>query len=149
MGVQASKKGDVYSFGVLVLEMFTGKRPTHEMFQDGFNLHHYVRASLPQNLFHIVDPILLPREAEETTGSSNKEEIRLEDENEGMNQRQIQIDAKLRKLLTSLFDVGIACSLESPKERTNMKDVCKELDLILNQYLTADNTKHRARTRQF
>ena len=34
---------DVYSFGILLLEMFTGKRPTDAMFRDNFNLHNYVK----------------------------------------------------------------------------------------------------------
>ncbi|CAL9247285.1 unnamed protein product [Arabidopsis halleri] len=39
MGGQPSIHGDVYSFGVLLLEMLTGKRPTNELFGDNFTLH--------------------------------------------------------------------------------------------------------------
>ncbi|KAI4297664.1 hypothetical protein L6164_037546 [Bauhinia variegata] len=58
IGGEASKEGDVYSFGILLLEMFTGKRPTEEMFVDEFNLHSYVKVALAEKLLQVVDPIL-------------------------------------------------------------------------------------------
>ena len=46
MGGQPSIKGDVYSFGVLLLEMFTGKKPTDESFSGDYNLHSYAKSVL-------------------------------------------------------------------------------------------------------
>ncbi|KAL4600575.1 hypothetical protein ACB092_11G208700 [Castanea dentata] len=46
MGNEVSTYDDVYSYGILLLKMFTGKRPTDNIFQDDFNLHDYVRAAL-------------------------------------------------------------------------------------------------------
>jgi serine/threonine protein kinase len=66
MGGEASIQGDVYSCGILVLEMFTGRRPTDEMFKDGPNLHNFVKMALLERLDQIVDPLLLPREVEKT-----------------------------------------------------------------------------------
>lgn len=48
MGNEVWTQGDVYSFGILLLEMFTGKRPTDKMFQGTSNLHNFVREALPK-----------------------------------------------------------------------------------------------------
>ncbi|TYI07959.1 hypothetical protein ES332_A10G263000v1 [Gossypium tomentosum] len=36
---ELSTNGDVYSYGILLLEMLTGKRPTNERFKEGLSLH--------------------------------------------------------------------------------------------------------------
>jgi len=53
-----STAGDVYSYGIMVLEMMTGKRPTDNMFRESLNLHNYVRMALPDQIVQIVDPRL-------------------------------------------------------------------------------------------
>ena len=65
MGGEASTEGDVYSYGVLVLEMFTGRMSIDDMFKDGLNLHNFVKMALPKRLDQVVDPMLLPKEVEE------------------------------------------------------------------------------------
>ena len=59
MGNEMSILGDVYSYGILLLEMFTGKRPTDDMFKDGLNLHDFVKTALPDQVIDILDPNLL------------------------------------------------------------------------------------------
>ncbi|KAK8938406.1 putative leucine-rich repeat receptor-like serine/threonine-protein kinase [Platanthera zijinensis] len=59
MGSKASPQGDVYSYGILLLELFTGKRPTDEMFMDGLSLREYVERSYTDNLMEIMDPSLV------------------------------------------------------------------------------------------
>ena len=120
MGFQVSMEGDLYSFGILVLEMFTGRRPTDEIFKDNQNLHNYVKMTFPDNLLQIVDPTLIRRE-------------------ESREEENIDIftfcPPHEEKCLVSLFGIGLACSVESPKERMNIVDTMKELNLVKNAFL--------------
>ncbi|KDO49783.1 hypothetical protein CISIN_1g047043mg [Citrus sinensis] len=50
-----SAKCDVYSFGVLLMETFTGKKPTDEMFTGEISLKNWVNESLPHALTDVVD----------------------------------------------------------------------------------------------
>ncbi|KAJ0771937.1 putative non-specific serine/threonine protein kinase [Helianthus annuus] len=42
-----------------VLEMMTGKRPTDQMFQEGLNLHGYVKMAMPDHFMAVIEPALL------------------------------------------------------------------------------------------
>ncbi|XP_061346128.1 probable LRR receptor-like serine/threonine-protein kinase At3g47570 [Gastrolobium bilobum] len=114
MGSEVSIEGDVYNFGILILEMLTGRRPTDEMLKDGHTIHNYVKISISNNFVEIVDPTILPTELDRTT----------ERENLGL------MHPSVEKCLLSLFRIALACSMESPKERMNMIDVTKELNMI-------------------
>ncbi|XP_050231095.1 putative receptor-like protein kinase At3g47110 [Mercurialis annua] len=56
LGVKPSTAGDVYSFGVMILELFTGKSPTSDSFKDEQDLVRWVQSS---NLMQVLDPHLL------------------------------------------------------------------------------------------
>ncbi|XVF83933.1 hypothetical protein PTKIN_Ptkin16aG0534100 [Pterospermum kingtungense] len=59
LGSSVTTYGDVYSYGVLLLEMFTGRRPTDEMFKENLNIHSFAKIALPNHVPDITDPILL------------------------------------------------------------------------------------------
>ena len=59
VGNKVSIYGDVYSYGILLLEMLTGKRPTNSIYQDSLNLHDFVKAALPEHTIDIIDHFLL------------------------------------------------------------------------------------------
>ncbi|TYH51619.1 hypothetical protein ES332_D10G288600v1 [Gossypium tomentosum] len=110
MGSELSTKGDVYSYGILLLEMFTGKRPIDERFREGLSLHNFVKAALPERIIEITDPILVQERVRR--GTPNVSNFR--------NDRYLQC-------FNSLFEIGLACSAESPIERIDMSDVATNL----------------------
>ena len=143
MGGAPSKHGDVYSYGILVLEMFTGRRPTDEMFKDDFKLHNFVKTALPERLVQIMDSTLLPNAVEEIAARREESnfnnngvvEIDVEEGNIKIeNPNRISAD-HLQKCLVSVLEIGVACSEESPNERMNMGDVVRELEHIRNAYV--------------
>ena len=50
MGCKISVEGDIYSYGIILLEIITGRRPTDDMFKDGVNIRNFVESSLPLNI---------------------------------------------------------------------------------------------------
>uniref|UniRef100_A0A6N2KE62 non-specific serine/threonine protein kinase n=1 Tax=Salix viminalis TaxID=40686 RepID=A0A6N2KE62_SALVM len=69
VGSDVSTYGDVYNFGILLLEMFTGKRPTDDMFKDGLNLHSYAKDG---RVSEVVEPTLLREDVESSIHSSHR-----------------------------------------------------------------------------
>ena len=139
MGGEASTEGDVYSYGVLVLEMFTGRMLTYDMFKDGLNLHNFVKMTLPKRLAQVVDQMLLPRGAVEM-GATTSTMMAIEEDVKNGNEIEVDeenyvvdswcIDTNMQKCILPILNIGISCSLESPKERMGMEEVIKELVLI-------------------
>uniref|UniRef100_J3LW43 Receptor kinase-like protein Xa21 n=1 Tax=Oryza brachyantha TaxID=4533 RepID=J3LW43_ORYBR len=106
MGYKISTGCDVYSFGVLLLEMLTGKRPTDPLFTDGSNLHKFVSMVFPDNLQEILDPHM-PKEEHHSCSA-----------------------LLMQTYVETLVEVGLLCSMESPKDRPGMGDVSAKLIAI-------------------
>ncbi|MCL7023861.1 hypothetical protein MKW94_013461, partial [Papaver nudicaule] len=112
MGGKASIQGDIYSFGIVLLEMITGKRPTEDMFEEGINLHNFSKALLSEDrVMESVDQRLM------IDGGEHGQET-------------INNDGKLKECLYSVLEVGVACSVESPGERSDISDIVMELAVI-------------------
>ncbi|KAL7182445.1 hypothetical protein ACSBR1_041199 [Camellia fascicularis] len=75
MGVEVSMQGDMYSYGVLLQEMFTGKRPTNNTFTGNVNLHSYVQMCLPEQVMQIIDPQIILEMEEQPSRSMQSGEM--------------------------------------------------------------------------
>ncbi|KAI3852653.1 hypothetical protein MKX03_003299 [Papaver bracteatum] len=121
MGGDVSTQGDVYSYGILLLEMFTGKRPTDDMFKDGLNIHNFCRMHvLPERVLDIVDSrILQELEGEHLQDSTDNSERK----------------RTTTQILASIIQIGVICSSESPSDRISMNEVIVDVQAVKNRFL--------------
>ncbi|GMY10620.1 probable LRR receptor-like serine/threonine-protein kinase At3g47570 isoform X6 [Fagus crenata] len=100
---KVSVKGDIYSYGIILLEIITRKKPTDEMFVGEVDMRQWV-ASFPDRM-DVVDDGLL----------------RIEDG------RDVTV---MQTILSSLLELGLRCSAELPDERLVIKDVVAKVNKI-------------------
>lgn len=118
MGKHASPQGDVYSYGVLLLEIVTGKRPTDVLFQEGSSMHEWVKSRYPNKLDPIVDEAIV-RSAPRAL---------------------VPYDRKIwGDVILELIELGLICTQYNPATRPTMQDVAHEVTL-LKQYLCSPST---------
>ncbi|CAN4091993.1 unnamed protein product [Withania somnifera] len=102
-----STKCDVYSYGIMLLETFTRRKPNE--FEGDLSLKQWVSYSLPEAIVDVVDANLV-------TPIDNR--------------LQKELD-----VVASIMKVALDCCAESPARRTNMKDVVGMLQKIEIQLL--------------
>ncbi|PRQ58113.1 putative non-specific serine/threonine protein kinase [Rosa chinensis] len=95
--------------------MFTGKKPTDHMFSDGSNLHKFVKTALAQRVTEITDSRLLQGDTDYA-----KENV---------------------KLLSLIFEIGIAYSAEVPRDQIDVSDVASELLSIRDRLLASETSE--------
>lgn len=105
-----STSGDVYSYGVMLLEMYTRKKPTDEMFGEKMSLKSWVSQSLSENtITEVADSNLLGGE----------------DQN---------FSAK-KQCVSSILALAIECLTNSPMERISMREVVARLQKVKSMFL--------------
>ncbi|OIW17335.1 hypothetical protein TanjilG_22447 [Lupinus angustifolius] len=115
-----SPQGDIYSYGILLLEILTGKRPTDSMFGEGLSLHNYCKMAIPEGITEVADARLLT--------VYHEEQMRI-------TQHQQEMEDKFKECLVSLARIGVVCSDEFPAQRMNIKDVIVELHAMKQKLL--------------
>ncbi|RCV38937.1 hypothetical protein SETIT_8G182800v2 [Setaria italica] len=126
---KASQKSDVFSFGIMLLEVFTGKRPTDLMFVEGFSLRQWVSQAFPARLIDVVDRKLL-----------QDEEIRhiCFDHQTNTSLGSSSFISTSNSILASVFELGLMCSSESVGQRMSMNEVATRLeDIEKDHYYSA------------
>ncbi|KAK8939320.1 putative receptor-like protein kinase [Platanthera guangdongensis] len=111
-----STSADVYSFGILVLELLTGRRPTDDMFKDGLELRRHVELALPHTITDIVDLKILANEL----GVANKRSGE---------------ETPISNCFLSMAEIGLSCSVPTPEDRPCMRDVAAKLHALKAAYL--------------
>uniref|UniRef100_A0A0D9XTC7 Receptor kinase-like protein Xa21 n=1 Tax=Leersia perrieri TaxID=77586 RepID=A0A0D9XTC7_9ORYZ len=112
VGNIASTHGDIYSYGILVLETVTGKRPTDGIFRPGLNIRQYVEPGLHGRVMDVVD-MKLVSDSEDWVQTPNDSPCR-----------------KIFGCLVSLLRLGLSCSHELPSSRMPTGDIVNELNAI-------------------
>ncbi|XP_051126052.1 receptor kinase-like protein Xa21 [Andrographis paniculata] len=108
---------DVYSYGIIMLEMFTRKKPCDEMFSGDMNLRSLVKVSHPDVLIQVIDPSLIS--TEETNPST------------------------ILSCISTVLELAMRCSEDSPGERMNMKDTLAELKKIKLNFMQPHTGRER------
>lgn len=114
-GSKLSTQGDVYSYGITVLEMLTGKRPTDEMFSKGLTLHKFVKEAFPQKIHEILDPSIFPVTRDDGDNHTTTDEI--------------------TRSIMNLLKIGISCSADAPTDRPTINDVYAKVITIEETFL--------------
>ncbi|XP_020250259.1 receptor kinase-like protein Xa21 [Asparagus officinalis] len=110
-----SKMGDVYSLGILLLEIITGKKPTDPLFNGESSLREWIHEAYPASLLDVVDQSLL------------KDDLNAEQRSEV---------SAISKCLSSIIELGLNCSASSPMERIPMTTVVPKLQKIKREYMS-------------
>ncbi|CAL9002463.1 unnamed protein product [Prunus brigantina] len=135
MGGQVSILGDIYSFGILSLEMLTGKRPTDDLFTEGLSIHQFTAMAMPDHAMDIIDPsLLIERDDADVDDERYNKDIRARTitiYQEGSPIRQ----TRLEECLVSVIQIGLSCSAISPSERMQMDVVVSKMKAARDSFL--------------
>ncbi|XP_057803796.1 probable LRR receptor-like serine/threonine-protein kinase At3g47570 [Salvia miltiorrhiza] len=113
---QVSTRCDVYSYGVMLIETFTRKMPSDDMLCGDMSLKRWVELSLSENPDEVIDANLV------------------------MNLEEEMIDKNMQ-CVSSILELALKCSADSPGDRINMKQAHAELQKIKHRFSQRDSSK--------
>ncbi|GJZ38368.1 leucine-rich repeat protein [Tanacetum coccineum] len=108
LGSEMTSSGDVYSFGILLLEVMTGKKPIDGMFNEGLSLHKFAYMALPDHIVDVIDDDAIVLQSTEADAK------------------------KMEECLVATIKIGVLCSVDSPPQRMKIEVVVIELQRILD-----------------
>ncbi|CAM0954881.1 unnamed protein product [Alopecurus aequalis] len=129
---KASRKSDVFSFGIMLLEVFCGKRPMDPMFMGELSLRKWVSQAFPAALVDVVDDKLL-----------QDEEINICFDQQADTSFGPFSTSKSNNLLVSIFEMGLMCSSESPEQRLAMNNVVTKLKKIKKDWCASEQAMQK------
>ncbi|PWA77178.1 protein kinase-like domain-containing protein [Artemisia annua] len=109
IGSEMTSCGDVYSFGILLLEVMTGKKPTNSMFIEGLSLHKFAYMALPDHVVDVIDNDAIVLQSTEANAR------------------------KVEECLVATIKIGVSCSVDSPPQRMKIEIVVNELQRIVDR----------------
>ncbi|KAL6907987.1 hypothetical protein ACP4OV_002157 [Aristida adscensionis] len=120
-GNMVSTHGDIYSYGILVLETITGNRPTESRYKQGLmSLREHVDLALrDRTIMDAVDPRL---------------SVDLENELHTMSGDDSSYKRKI-DCVAALLSLGVSCTQELPSSRMPTESIIKELLAIKDSLL--------------
>ncbi|GJY78797.1 kinase-like domain-containing protein [Tanacetum coccineum] len=108
LGSEMTSIGDVYSFGILLLEVMTGKNPTDGMFNEGLSLHKFAYMALPDHVIDVIDDDAIVLQSTEANAK------------------------KVKECMAAIIKIGVSCSVDSPPQRMKIEIVVNELQRIID-----------------
>ncbi|CAN1139564.1 Probable LRR receptor-like serine/threonine-protein kinase At3g47570 [Linum perenne] len=135
IGMSVSIEGDVYSYGILVLEMFTGKRPTNEMFKDCENLRNFVKAAIPDGITSVLDPLM-------SISLAAGEDRRLVGNREADDNDHTSIESA-KGCLVSVLEIGLGCSTDEARDRMKTADIARKMASVRDIYVAETSVRRR------
>ncbi|KAL4331938.1 hypothetical protein GQ457_07G017320 [Hibiscus cannabinus] len=104
-----SVKSDVYSYGVVLMETFTGKKPTDESFAGEMSMKQWVKMSWSEGINGAGDSSIVQEEDEYFVVKAN--------------------------CISSIMELALNCSTDLPEDRMEMKNVVSKLKNIKRNLL--------------